>query len=39
MSILRPEGLSQEEIPVTSSENETATFQHVAHVREKYLMF
>jgi hypothetical protein len=39
MSIVRPEGLSQGEITMTSSENETATFQHVAHVREKYLMF
>ena len=39
MAIVRPEGLSQGEIPVTPSESEPATFQHVVHVREKYLTF
>jgi len=39
MTIVRPEGLSQGEIPMTPSENKPATFQHVAHVREKYLIF
>jgi len=39
MAIVWPEGLSQVEITMTPSGNEPATFQHVAHVREKYLMF
>jgi hypothetical protein len=36
---MRPEGLIQGEIPMNPSENEPATFQHVAYVREKYLIF
>ena len=39
MAIVRPEGLSHGEIPVTPPEIEPVTFQHVARVREKYLTF